>query len=576
MTPTRIILLSVLSIKLCVVMILTLNYHMTKIDSIRSTEASNAVDGTTNTTYQFEDPFIAHYLLEKLDVFSTVEDGAINGTNYNSIAWGWKKNINYCEDHRAHFVNNPNELFQEQKFVSNFWHYHKIRDQVISVIGQDLQREIHPLADAKTRIAFTYDIRTDAHLFFTVDLFYYLRQVGKQFSCLTQASNHIPGHDNMYRKDHVGQALVAYTNKYASRPQCFNSQQYFPKTWMLQDKEQCLNFFAEFNSAHYQTLKAERNVVYFRKIGADVHEGQGVFPVTDQEEEKIRTLYNNGSLCGTVKDNNLIQYNVHNPLLLENRKFGFRSFLLIASTNPVIAYYHDGYLRLSLDEYNAKSKDIKTFVTNIGVNLKEATKDTAFKTMTPDEIQEHTTWFLEKFHLYLLEKGIVKDPNWLDNYLRPQFKKVMIHLTRMAKSAFMKKSSVYELFGIDFVMDEDLGLWFIEANTMPLIHGFTKDSTVLMNRMLTDTFEIIFGLLRSRAKRIINYVNDLTVEMAEKPQGGLEVPDLEGKRKEFDKVSQNRFEPEFEVSAENTFQMIIDENVHGVERYAGLLEADCL
>ena len=216
-------------------------------------------------------------------------------------------------------------------------------------------------------------MRVDAHLFFTIDLFYYSRQVGKQFSCLTQASNHIPGHGSVYRKDGVGQALVNYAKSYESRPECFNYKQYFPKTWMLADKEQCISFFKEFNSPLYQKMKAERTVVYFRKIGAFVHEGHGVFPVTEQEEASIRAQYWNGTLCGQIKDNNLMQYNIHNLLLLEGRKFHFRSFMLVASTNPVITYYHDGYLRLAVDEYNASSVDIKTFVTNIGVNLKEDT-----------------------------------------------------------------------------------------------------------------------------------------------------------------------------------------------------------
>ena len=117
---------------------------------------------------------------------------------------------------------------------------------------------------------------------------------------------------------------------------------------MLRDKEQCEEFFEEFLSPKYKEMKKERGMVYFRKIGADVHEGKGVFPVNDVEENKIQTLYKNGKACGAVKDNNLIQYNVYNPLLVMNRKFGFRCFMLIASTNPIIAYYHDGYTRLTL------------------------------------------------------------------------------------------------------------------------------------------------------------------------------------------------------------------------------------
>jgi len=526
------------------------------------------------STYSFDDPLMAFYLLEKLDVHSAIPEKAIPGANYSRPASGLKINFDYCSQNRAYFANHPEYLFEQQNVVSNYWNSHKLIKQVFPMINaNDVQPELYPRKNINPK-DFVYDLKPEATVFYTQNLFFYIRQVGKQFSCLTQASNHIPGHDKVYRKDFAAQALVDYADSYKSRPSCFNFNEFFPKTWVLQNQTQCNDFFAEFNSSYYQKLKKERNVVYFRKIGADAHEGSGVFPVTNEEENKIRNLYGNGSLCGQVRANNLIQYNVYNPLLLENRKFGFRMFMLVASTNPVIAYYHDGYLRLSIDEYNADSKDIKTFVTNIGVNLKEAQKDSLFEGMSEEQIHEYTCWFLDKFQDYMLEKQIINDPNWLDNYLRPQFKKVMIHLIRMSQDAFFKKSSVFELYGLDFVMDANLGLWYIETNTMPLVNGFTKGSTELMNRMLADTFEIIFGLVRSRMKRVIIYINELSGQLA--GQKDFQVPDLELRREEFRKITMNRFEPEFEPSVNNTFQKIIDENEVGVQRYFDLLESDCL
>jgi len=528
-------------------------------------------DSDQKKSYRFDEPLLAYLLLEKLDIFEEVK--SLAGANYKQKAEGLLANDNYCSEHRAYFVNHPEFLFSNKlNFITNYWVNHKLRTQVIPKLGVDLHPELVPKRVSPT---FNSKPRVDANIFFTRNLFFYQRQVGKQFSCLSQASNHIPGHGKMYRKDFVAQALVDYSRSYASRPSCFSYNQYFPKTYVLQDKVQCLEFFDEFNSQRYIQMKQQRNVVYFRKIGANAHEGSGVFPVKGAEEEKIRKLYKNGTLCGKNKNNNLIQVNVWNPLLVENRKFGFRMFLLVASTNPVMAYYHDGYLRLSIDEYNPSSNETRTFVTNIGVNLKDALKDSSFAKMTPEEIQEYTCWFLDDLGRYLYENKIVTDPNWVNNYLRPQFKKVMIHLVRMAQSGFFKKSSVFELFGLDFVMDADLGLWFIESNTMPLITGFTKGSTVLMNQMLTDTFEIVMGLTRSRMKRVIEYINKLVKESF---ASGKFTPDisLEQRRLAFKEIIKNRFEPEFVPSPNNTFQMIIDENQTGTKRYAGLLEFECL
>jgi hypothetical protein len=514
-----------------------------------------------NGSYYFDDPTAAYNLLSKLDIFEIIEDGVIKGANYNSKVMGLKPDFDYCDKHRAYFVENPEFVFAEKtNFITNFAGGHKFMWQVIPKIGKDVTPRFRKEKDQ------FYDTPLNANIYFIFNLFFFNRQVGKQYSCLTQNSNHIAGHENLYRKDKASDALVAYAKAYETRQQCFGFDKYFPKTWVLRDKEQCEEFFEEFLSPKYQQLKKERNIVYFRKIGADVHEGKGVFPVGDAEEAKIQKLYKNGSACGVVKDNNLIQYNVHNLLLVQNRKFGFRSFLLVASTNPLIAYYHDGYARLSLNSYNAKSNDTSTFVTNIGVNL----KNTEFGNWTNQQIQDYTYWPLEKFAAHMLEAGHTNDSDWLNNYLRKEFMKVKIHLIRMAHKTFARKSSLFETYGLDYVMDEHFNLWFIEANTMPLIDGFTAHSTELLNTMMMDTFEIVRGLTKSRMKRVIFYINNLLRTEGEEPKN------LEARREEFRKLTMNRFEPEFMPSPTNSFYPIIDENLQGTATYMDLIPKECL
>jgi len=515
------------------------------------------------SNYQFINPEMAYELLTQLDIDSYVGDKALKTANYSKVTGWWelRKGVDYCKSHRALFVKDPQFIFGKPNFITNYWKNHKVYTYVIPTIGKDLTVRVD-----EGELHYVNEKQLAANIFFTFHLFHNLKQVGKQFSCLTQAYNHIPGHDKIIRKDMVGQALVEYNEGYKTRPECFNYERYFPKTWVLTNKTQCQDFFKEFNSPYYEKLREERNIVYFRKIGANVHEGKGVFTVNREEEILIKDWYKNGTLCGKVMKNNIIQYNVHNLLLVENRKFGFRSFLLVASTNPLIAYYHDGYARLSLNEYDFRSNDTSTFVTNIAVNK----KNPLYANWTKLQIDDFTYWSLEKFSTYLYKTGRVKDPNWLNNYLRKEFMKVKIHLLRMSQNGFFKISSLFELYGLDFVMDENLDLWFIEANAMPLFNGFNEGSTELFNKMLMDTFEIITGLLKSRTKRIINYINELTTI------SGNRIDNIERKRNEFRSLTQNFFEPEFRPSKNNSFYPIVDENKYGTDRYFGLLEEKCL
>ena len=47
-------------------------------------------------------------------------------------------------------------------------------------------------------------------------------------------------------------------------------------------------------------------------------------------------------------------------------------------------------------------------------------------------------WSLEKLQSFLLEKGTITDPDWLDNYFRPQLQKSYIQLILMSKDYYLK------------------------------------------------------------------------------------------------------------------------------------------
>jgi len=122
-----------------------------------------------------------------------------------------------------------------------------------------------------------------------------------------------------------------------------------------------------------------------------------------------------------------------------------------------------------------------------------------------------------------------------------------------------------------------LTIWFIEANTTPLIEADTDHRRAILVKMLSDHLDVVYGLLKSRLKRIVQYVNKVVKETPlENIKGDqVKVKDLDLKQAEFLKLTQNHFEPEFAPSASNSWYKIIDESVEGPERFGGLLPAEC-
>jgi len=191
--------------------------------------------------------------------------------------------------------------------------------------------------------------------------------------------------------------------------------------------------------------------------------------------------------------------------------------------------------------------------------------------MNEEELRNYQMWTFERLHKYLMDAGKVHDPNWLENYLRPQFRQAFVHILRMTSKAFWKGSNVYEMFGLDFMLDDQLNLWFIECNSSPQLIGTNEYKTQFLIKMLRDLFEIQYAYYRSRMTRFM----DIIRRMQGETQNTRNV-DYTRWRIEYAEAAKNRLEPGYSLSKNNGFVKIMDENLSGPEAYFGNLADECV
>lgn len=64
-----------------------------------------------------------------------------------------------------------------------------------------------------------------------------------------------------------------------------------------------------------------------------------------------------------------------------------------------------------------------------------------------------------------------------------------MHSVAMKINPFRRKNC-FELFGLDFMLDQDLDVWLIEVNTNPCIEESSPLLAQLLPRMLDDMFKL--------------------------------------------------------------------------------------
>lgn len=195
----------------------------------------------------------------------------------------------------------------------------------------------------------------------------------------------------------------------------------------------------------------------------------------------------------------IAQKYIENPLIVNGKKFDIRQWVLVTRWSPLAAwFYEDCYLRFSFADYNPKRlKNRYSHLTNNSIS-KHAE---GF-----EEEKEETMWHSEEFREHLMtltEKG-TEDP-WAQR-VQPLMKMAVLRSLEAAQENVVHRASSFELFGYDFMVDQDLNVWLIEINSSPDLSYSTSTTKQLVKAMIEDMMTVVldvekFGSRLDRPKR---------------------------------------------------------------------------
>lgn len=209
---------------------------------------------------------------------------------------------------------------------------------------------------------------------------------------------------------------------------------------------------------------------------AALNQGRGI--------EVCRTIKEINGILKTKLPNSvwLVQKYIERPLLFKGRKFDIRVWALATGKNDFF-YYKHGYLRTSSSEYDPHATDnyihltnncLQKFGENYGIHEKGNTLEfKAFQDYLDEFFPQHNL----NFWTHILPR--IKDL-MIDSYLSGK--------RQMHKG---KRNRVFELFGFDFLIDEDFRVWLLEVNTNPYLGIPNEYIEKLLPVMLDDLLALV-------------------------------------------------------------------------------------
>lgn len=497
--------------------------------------------------------------------------------DFDSPHMGIWNMANYCHVHDILIQHDPSLALTKKYFITDYHQMSLPRLFVMNKIGEDLMPKISKNMSKLNYLQKLYPIDFRANMFFfKKSSVHYHHKIGENFACFGQSYNHIPGHGAVIRKDLLNKTGQEWLTNFASNPKCKSQLNYFIEGFRLHNQFECNEFFKILHSPEYKNKKKTAPNQYILKVGYGVHRGAGVHLLNDLLEKEILEQYESGSKCGQITDNILAQKYIHDPLLFEGHKFDFRIYMMIASVKPLKIYYHDGFLRLSLFKYFKNSTITASQITNTELskqfikNLEAENKTHDGK--TPDQLREFQMKTLDELSDYLNEIGRIQNKNWSNDYLRVQFKNAFLSLGKMIENRLHKSADLFEMFGVDLLLDSEFRLYILEVNASPMVIGTNKRKTALMESMLNGIFNIAFAQQYSRTKNGLEFI-DLHRERILNAESVAEIKDL---KNAFDSVYVNLIRNEYKPMLENnSWHIVYDGSIESPKSYHGLVTDEC-
>ncbi len=327
-------------------------------------------------------------------------------------------------------------------------------------------------------------------LFDNTNIIWKLLKQDKMFPLLKELNkyqkyNHFPITWQLSRKDNL------YNNYKKLQIKFPNDFKYMPETFVLpKDKE--------IFTLQVQNYELNKNNIWLLK------------PVASSRGRGIRILTN----FNDIPEKTIITHYISNPHLIDNTKYNLRFYVLVTGFCPLKIYlYKEGFANFASQKYNfdinekgLNNKNIHITKHLDNINQKDEENDSSSSSSSSSNseskysknednefgkvicLSELKKWFKErKLHFSKIKRKI-------RDIIIKTFISIADKGIQQIKEININSGNLFELFGVDIILDNKLRPWLLEINLNPNLNCSSFIEDKIKSKLITDTLNII-GLI---------------------------------------------------------------------------------
>ena len=176
----------------------------------------------------------------------------------------------------------------------------------------------------------------------------------------------------------------------------------------------------------------------------------------------------------------LVTHYINNPHLINGKKYDLRIYLLVTGFCPLKIYLYDnGFARFCKEKYDLSPENMS----NKYIHL----------TDYPFNDTEKEKWSLHKLKIFFEGNNLDFNKVWLK--IKDIIIKVVLSITDIAipiiKPLKLSSGNLFELYGVDILIDEYLNPWLLEINLNPSLNCDNPLDLKIKSKLITDILNII-------------------------------------------------------------------------------------